>query len=339
MESDIISAYHKHMSRSQTSQWTMPAQNDVEECPICLDKFNASNHIVFETTCSHRMHNDCLENWKKPTCPLCRANIEDDKMAVFAFKACALTPNSVARFSKKVKENYHTRCRSSPPKSRKRRGRTSRRRTRRNQHLLDEQLLEVQRRLLRDPFYVDLFEESDQDIKTAVTQIIRSLDLNPTMKNNDGTTPRRSSRGSPESLPKNLSAATLDNWKFDENNDLDKTNFNYANMRTVEFSQMAINDSTFQYTDLTGAKIIECELGDVDMTGANLTDAILTGTYISGDLTDVNLTNADLKGTNLSEVTSFAGANLSNIRYNKETQFPELDILRQANHVPNALMR
>ena len=44
-------------------------------CPICLEDFDETKHIVY-LDCQHIYHEDCIIEWinKDPSCPLCRTN-------------------------------------------------------------------------------------------------------------------------------------------------------------------------------------------------------------------------------------------------------------------------
>jgi hypothetical protein len=44
-------------------------------CSICLDNIheNDDNELKIETICNHNFHKNCLDKWKKNTCPNCRS--------------------------------------------------------------------------------------------------------------------------------------------------------------------------------------------------------------------------------------------------------------------------
>jgi hypothetical protein len=44
-----------------------------DDCPICLNKY--STMPVMKTNCKHYFHKDCISEWNKPHCPVCRQNI------------------------------------------------------------------------------------------------------------------------------------------------------------------------------------------------------------------------------------------------------------------------
>jgi len=51
-------------------------ENEMEECSICLEKFNI-NEKVFKTPCNHLFHATCITEWlyKNKTCPICRNDL------------------------------------------------------------------------------------------------------------------------------------------------------------------------------------------------------------------------------------------------------------------------
>ena len=48
------------------------SENKINNCSICLDELK----VFIKTECNHEFHKECLQNIKKPVCPLCRADIE-----------------------------------------------------------------------------------------------------------------------------------------------------------------------------------------------------------------------------------------------------------------------
>ncbi|ESO10761.1 hypothetical protein HELRODRAFT_72663 [Helobdella robusta] len=56
---------------------------DVDECPICLEKFKEEN-IVMQLHCQHVFHTNCFQLWlsQSSTCPYCRMKLSD-KMTKF----------------------------------------------------------------------------------------------------------------------------------------------------------------------------------------------------------------------------------------------------------------
>ncbi len=52
-----------------------------ELCPICLNEYGTSL-AVFQTSCGHKFHNDCLQDYCMSkhgniVCPVCRADVDD----------------------------------------------------------------------------------------------------------------------------------------------------------------------------------------------------------------------------------------------------------------------
>jgi hypothetical protein len=65
-----------------------------ELCSICQEIYGTTQ-AIFKTKCNHNFHNNCLNDYcehkkGKILCPVCRANIEDSCMDVWAFKNKAL---------------------------------------------------------------------------------------------------------------------------------------------------------------------------------------------------------------------------------------------------------
>jgi len=51
--------------------------NLLNECPICLEKFNKNEKII-ELSCKHNYHDKCIKEWmnnNNNSCPNCRGNI------------------------------------------------------------------------------------------------------------------------------------------------------------------------------------------------------------------------------------------------------------------------
>jgi hypothetical protein len=63
-------------------------------CPICHDNYGTTKGI-YKTECNHIFHNDCLNEYcelkhGEISCPICRGDVGDACMAVWAFKEKAL---------------------------------------------------------------------------------------------------------------------------------------------------------------------------------------------------------------------------------------------------------
>ena len=68
--------------------------NPDDICPICHENYGTTKGI-YKTECNHIFHNDCLNEYcelkrGKITCPICRSDVGDACMAVWAFKEKAL---------------------------------------------------------------------------------------------------------------------------------------------------------------------------------------------------------------------------------------------------------
>lgn len=77
------------MTWIDTSQYN---PNDI--CPICHEKYGTAK-AIYKTNCNHIFHNDCLNEYcelqqGEITCPLCRADVGNLCMDVWAFKEHAL---------------------------------------------------------------------------------------------------------------------------------------------------------------------------------------------------------------------------------------------------------
>ena len=44
-----------------------------EQCAICLTEMNSGDDVqVVALPCTHMFHRTCMNQWEKPTCPMCR---------------------------------------------------------------------------------------------------------------------------------------------------------------------------------------------------------------------------------------------------------------------------
>lgn len=52
-----------------------PAEHLIEDCPICLTEFEASELVKLLPYCRHVFHQQCLDTWLAThvSCPLCRS--------------------------------------------------------------------------------------------------------------------------------------------------------------------------------------------------------------------------------------------------------------------------
>lgn len=97
--------------------------NDEEEerlCPICMEIVTSP---VYETSCRHQFHHDCLFKWmeKSDFCPVCRSSSDP----LVKFKKTVSSSSSSSSVSQ---QQYH-------PNRRNRRNRRRRRRNRRRRNL------------------------------------------------------------------------------------------------------------------------------------------------------------------------------------------------------------
>jgi|GEM_PF-4408122 len=77
--------------------WVSPNQYDpTDTCPICYEEYGLAQ-AVYKTSCGHLFHNDCLNAhfeahnpYMNPTCPVCRSDVPNANMDVWAFKNKAL---------------------------------------------------------------------------------------------------------------------------------------------------------------------------------------------------------------------------------------------------------
>jgi hypothetical protein len=68
--------------------------NPDDTCPICHENYGTTKGI-YKTDCGHIFHNDCLNEYcelkhGEITCPICRGDVGNACMAVWAFKEKAL---------------------------------------------------------------------------------------------------------------------------------------------------------------------------------------------------------------------------------------------------------
>jgi hypothetical protein len=72
--------------------WLDPSQYyPFDICPICQDELG-TEQAIYKTSCSHIFHNNCLNTYcgMKIECPLCREDIINNCMDVWAFAEQAL---------------------------------------------------------------------------------------------------------------------------------------------------------------------------------------------------------------------------------------------------------
>lgn len=69
-----------YRSKRTKSSGSGAADEEEEECTICLEAFQ-HRETIKELPCGHRYHCECLKSWlttsATPTCPLCRARLDD----------------------------------------------------------------------------------------------------------------------------------------------------------------------------------------------------------------------------------------------------------------------
>jgi hypothetical protein len=79
--------------------WIDSTQYDEKEpCPICHEKYGKTKGI-YRASCGHIFHNDCLNDYCDHlngviVCPLCRKDVGNLCIDVWAFKEKALSNNS-----------------------------------------------------------------------------------------------------------------------------------------------------------------------------------------------------------------------------------------------------
>jgi hypothetical protein len=95
-----------------TEPWLEPSQYDADDdCPICLESFDAltkkgRRQVIMQFDCGHKFHNNCVHllcssSGRPLTCPLCRAEIDENDicMSAYAFKKRAMDLNEFPRDS------------------------------------------------------------------------------------------------------------------------------------------------------------------------------------------------------------------------------------------------
>lgn len=50
------------------------------DCPICYELVSSPDFV--RTTCNHIFHLSCMQNWGRPTCPMCRGSIRAERRPV-----------------------------------------------------------------------------------------------------------------------------------------------------------------------------------------------------------------------------------------------------------------
>lgn len=53
------------------------AEQSVEQCVVCMDKFGKEEEVTRMTKCQHKFHRNCIETWLRGSdhCPLCRTKV------------------------------------------------------------------------------------------------------------------------------------------------------------------------------------------------------------------------------------------------------------------------
>ena len=75
--------------------WVDPSEYDPADiCSICHEEYGITQ-AIYKTPCHHLFHNNCLEAYCQSQqgniiCPLCRSNVEEACMDVWAFKTKTL---------------------------------------------------------------------------------------------------------------------------------------------------------------------------------------------------------------------------------------------------------
>lgn len=75
--------------------WVDVAEYNKDDlCPICHEIYGIE-HAIFKTPCNHMFHNNCLDQYCETyegnvQCPVCRSNIGNSCMSVWAFKTKSL---------------------------------------------------------------------------------------------------------------------------------------------------------------------------------------------------------------------------------------------------------
>ncbi|KAI7956335.1 hypothetical protein MJO29_007734 [Puccinia striiformis f. sp. tritici] len=79
-QEDLIKDHEPPQNKDIESQ---DLQQQVDECPICLQVIENSNLLYRVKKCQHGIHEGCLKTWlsknlDKPTCPSCRSSAQED---------------------------------------------------------------------------------------------------------------------------------------------------------------------------------------------------------------------------------------------------------------------
>ena len=72
---DMVGKRPLMLQKSFVEKFILPHKKSWDECPICMDKIDATNYTI--THCGHEFHKSCLEEAIKhgtsDTCPTCRS--------------------------------------------------------------------------------------------------------------------------------------------------------------------------------------------------------------------------------------------------------------------------
>lgn len=76
---------------------------DMSECSICYGKINKNDYYVSD--CNHTFHSSCIDTWleRDNTCPLCRADLPQEKYKVTISNDPILKQFTPAFYIKKLK--------------------------------------------------------------------------------------------------------------------------------------------------------------------------------------------------------------------------------------------
>ena len=105
-------------------------------------------------------------------------------------------------------------------------------------------------------------------------------------------------------------------------------NLEEANLVSALLRGAHLSRANLTGADLSGAELVDSNLNDAsllraNLTGANLEDASLVRASLnSADLSRANLTGANLSSADLSAVNNLLEAQLVNVCYNTETDWP-----------------
>jgi BRCA1-associated protein len=60
------------LQSSRTLEFPPPGTTEIPNCPVCLERMDATVSGVLTLTCNHSFHCKCLSRWKDSSCPVCR---------------------------------------------------------------------------------------------------------------------------------------------------------------------------------------------------------------------------------------------------------------------------